>query len=79
MSNYLMDTLCIIFISPYFQYYDIFHSLHIDIFLFLVPDPPENVHVVATTTTQCRVSWEPPAQTNGILKGYYVYNGEWRE
>ena len=43
---------------------------------FTVPGPPENFHVVATTTTQCKVTWDAPNEMNGVIKGYHVYNGK---
>ena len=40
-----------------------------------IPGPPENVRVIGATTTQLKIGWDPPHRSNGILKGYYVYNG----
>ena len=46
------------------------------IFYFIaVPGPPQNVRILGNTTTQLKVGWDPPGETNGQLKGYYVYNG----
>ena len=44
--------------------------------MILVPDEPAGLKVVAVTTTQVKVGWEPPERPNGTLKGYYVSNGE---
>ena len=44
--------------------------------LLVVPGPPVNVSVIGRTATQLKVSWLPPEDLNGILKGYYVYNGK---
>lgn len=40
------------------------------------PGPPTNVRILGCTTTQLKVAWDPPDDTNGVLKGYYVYNGK---
>ena len=39
------------------------------------PDAPTNVRILAATTTQLKLGWDPPLHPNGVLKGYYVYNG----
>ena len=40
-----------------------------------IPGPPENVRVIGATTTQLKIGWDAPHRSNGVLKGYYVYNG----
>ena len=40
------------------------------------PEAPVNARILAATTTQLKVGWDPPLNSNGVLKGYYVYNGE---
>ncbi|XP_064649082.1 uncharacterized protein LOC135501149 isoform X2 [Lineus longissimus] len=40
-----------------------------------VPGPPTHLRMAGSTTTQLKVVWEPPDVPNGILKGYYVYQG----
>ena len=44
--------------------------------MLTVPGPPENITVLAFTMTQLKIGWQPPLKTNGVLKGYYIYNGE---
>ncbi|XP_064616049.1 LOW QUALITY PROTEIN: uncharacterized protein LOC135480207 [Liolophura sinensis] len=41
-----------------------------------VPGAPSNPRILGCTATQLKVAWDPPEQANGILKGYYVYNGQ---
>lgn len=38
-----------------------------------MPSAPQNLKLLAATTSQIKVSWEPPATPNGILSGYHVY------
>ncbi|XP_052789391.1 uncharacterized protein LOC128223937 isoform X3 [Mya arenaria] len=38
-----------------------------------VPGPPQSVRILGTTITQLKVGWDPPAEINGALKGYYVF------
>lgn len=40
--------------------------------LFAVPDEPRNLRVLAVTTSQIRVVWEPPAHPNGAIRKYVV-------
>ncbi|XP_041370991.1 uncharacterized protein LOC121384598 [Gigantopelta aegis] len=39
------------------------------------PSAPTNVKILGSTVTQLKVGWDPPEQSNGILKGYYIYYG----
>jgi len=43
--------------------------------MLTVPGPPQNVRVLGATITQIKIGWDPPADINGLLKGYYVYLG----
>jgi hypothetical protein len=43
---------------------------------FVAPGAPQNLRILGSTTSQLKVGWEPPEDPNGVLKGYYVYNGE---
>ena len=45
------------------------------IYMLTVPGPPQNVRVLGATITQIKIGWDPPADINGLLKGYYVYLG----
>lgn len=38
-----------------------------------VPGPPQSVRVLGATITQLKVGWDPPAEINGTLKGYYIF------
>ncbi|KAL4219247.1 hypothetical protein ACF0H5_021829 [Mactra antiquata] len=38
-----------------------------------VPGPPQSVRVLGATITQLKIGWDPPAESNGVLKGYYVF------
>ncbi|XP_071947766.1 uncharacterized protein [Antedon mediterranea] len=40
------------------------------------PDAPEDLRILAVSTSQIRIGWSPPAAVNGGLKGYIVYNGK---
>ncbi|KAL8562936.1 hypothetical protein ACOMHN_004628 [Nucella lapillus] len=40
-----------------------------------LPGPPSSVQVLGCTISQLKVGWEPPEQCNGVIKGYYVYQG----
>lgn len=40
-----------------------------------VPGEPSNVKVVAATTSQLKIGWDPPEEFCGIIKSYYVYLG----
>lgn len=37
------------------------------------PGPPINLKLLASTTSQIKIGWEPPANPNGILTSYHVY------
>ncbi|CAH1785419.1 unnamed protein product [Owenia fusiformis] len=40
-----------------------------------VPEAPTNLRFLGSTTTQLKVGWEPPENSNGQLKNYFVYQG----
>lgn len=40
------------------------------------PTAPLNLKVIVATTTQIKLSWEPPETPNGNLRAYFVYNGD---
>nr|XP_032636030.1 uncharacterized protein LOC116824668 [Chelonoidis abingdonii] len=42
----------------------------------LVPSCPLDFHVTARTATQLKLSWAPPAESNGPIKHYTVYREE---
>ncbi len=44
--------------------------------MYIAPGPPANLHVMTATTSQVRLLWQCPDEPNGIIKGYYVYLGE---
>ena len=41
-----------------------------------LPEEPTNVRILACTTTQLKIGWDPPSHANGVLKGYYIFNGK---
>jgi hypothetical protein len=41
-----------------------------------LPSAPINLRLLTATTTQLKVSWDPPEHPNGVLGPYYVYNGD---
>lgn len=43
--------------------------------MFPVPGPPQGVRILGATITQLKVGWDPPAEINGALKGYYIFVG----
>ncbi|XP_070176149.1 uncharacterized protein [Littorina saxatilis] len=40
-----------------------------------LPGPVSNLHVLGCTISQLKIGWEPPEVPNGVIKGYYVYQG----
>lgn len=40
-----------------------------------VPTEPLNLKVAGSTSTLLKITWDPPDKLNGLMKGYYVYNG----
>ncbi|XP_053381266.1 uncharacterized protein LOC123564877 isoform X2 [Mercenaria mercenaria] len=38
-----------------------------------VPGPPQSVRILGATITQLKIGWDPPAEINGTLKGYYIF------
>lgn len=53
-----------------------FHQ-HFTVPVLSVPGPPVKLQVLGCTISQLKIGWEPPAQCNGIIKGYYVYLGKY--
>ncbi|ELU06668.1 hypothetical protein CAPTEDRAFT_189303 [Capitella teleta] len=41
-----------------------------------VPGPPTNVRILGATTTQLKIGWDVPFECNGVLKNYFIYNGD---
>lgn len=41
-------------------------------FSFSAPDPPRNMRISDLTNTSMVVSWDPPQNMNGVLRGYIV-------
>ena len=39
---------------------------------YLVPSAPQCLRVLAKSTSQIKIMWEPPETSNGVLKGYQV-------
>ncbi|XP_068694892.1 uncharacterized protein [Montipora foliosa] len=37
-----------------------------------VPSAPQGLQVLSKTTSQIKIAWQPPAISNGVLKGYQV-------
>ena len=44
--------------------------------LEIPPSEPSNFRVLGASTTLVRVAWDPPEKQNGILKNYFIYNGD---
>ena len=42
---------------------------------FVVPGPPIHLQVVAASSRQLKLSWQPPEEPRGVLRGYHVYLG----
>ena len=40
------------------------------------PSEPLNFRMLGSSTSLVRVAWDPPEKHNGILKNYFVYNGD---
>ena len=40
--------------------------------LFLVPSAPQCLRVLSKSTSQIKIIWEPPATSNGVLRGYQI-------
>lgn len=40
--------------------------------MFSVPGPPVGLKIFNVTETQCRVAWEPPSASNGVIRSYTV-------
>lgn len=38
----------------------------------LVPSAPQCLRVLNKSTSQIKIIWEPPATSNGVLKGYQI-------
>lgn len=38
----------------------------------VVPTAPQSLRVMAKSTSQIKVTWNPPEASNGVLKGYQV-------
>ena len=38
----------------------------------LVPSAPQRLRVLTKTTSQIKITWEAPAISNGVLRGYQV-------
>jgi hypothetical protein len=41
-----------------------------------IPTEPLNLKCAGSTTGLLKIVWEPPEKLNGILKGYFIYNGQ---
>ena len=51
------------------------HYNYLIVCLFSEPSAPLYVRILGSTVTQLKVGWDPPENSNGILKGYYVFYG----
>lgn len=38
----------------------------------LVPSAPQRLRVLTKTTSQIKITWEAPAISNGVLRGYQI-------
>lgn len=41
-----------------------------------VPDPPEDLRAIATSSSELVIEWQPPNNPNGIVT-YYIVRGIW--
>ena len=46
--------------------------MHMTSLYYIVPSAPQCLRVLNKSTSQIKIIWEPPATSNGVLKGYQI-------
>lgn len=50
----------------------VYCNLLLTLCFWLVPSAPQCLRVLSKSTSQIKIIWEPPATSNGVLRGYQI-------